>query len=73
MNDRLYMVLDPLGRADPYSTSTSQRRAMQLFASRRAGRPVSAAVAWLLWFNLWRRGYRLGFTPAIPEKELVNG
>lgn len=73
MSDRLYMVFDPLGRVDPYSTATSQSLAMQRFASRRAGRPVCSAVAWLLWFPLWSRGYRIAYHPAIPEKELANG
>nr|WP_300306973.1 hypothetical protein [Halomonas sp.] len=73
MSDRLYMVFDPQGRVDPYSTATSQSIAMQRFASRRAGRPVRSAVAWLLWFPLWSRGYRITYHPAIPEKELANG
>lgn len=73
MSDSLYMVLDPLGRADPYSTATSQKLAVQLFASRRAGRPVRSAVAWMLWLPLWSRGYRIAYYPAIPEKELSHG
>ncbi|QEM80186.1 hypothetical protein [Halomonas binhaiensis] len=73
MNDRFFMVFDPQGRVDPYSTATSQSLAMQRFASRRAGRPVRSAVAWLLWFPLWSRGYRIAYHPAIPEKELANG
>jgi hypothetical protein len=73
MSERLYLVSDPIGRVDPYSTATSQAIALQRFASRRAGRPVSTAVAWMLWLGLWCRGYRIVYTPAIPEEDLSHG
>ncbi|SDG27574.1 hypothetical protein SAMN05216571_10826 [Onishia taeanensis] len=73
MNDRLYLVRDPKGRVHPFSSGLSQGAAVQRFVSDRAGRPVRRPVAWLVWLNDWRRGYRVVFTPAIPQKELNHG
>lgn len=73
MSERLYLVSDPIGRVDPYSTATTQSQALKRFASRRAKRPVATAVAWLLWLNLWRRGYRIVYAPAIPHEDLTHG
>jgi len=70
---RLYLVRDPLGRVDPYSTTTSQAAAVQRFVQRRARRPVTTAVAWMIWLGLWCRGYRIVYTPAIPEEDLNDG
>lgn len=41
---RLYLVSDPLGRVDPYSTTTSQAAAVQRFVQRRARRPVTTCI-----------------------------
>ncbi len=73
MVERLYLVRDPAGRVDPYSTASSQGRAVQRFVARRAGRPVRTAVAWIVWLNHWRRGFRVVYLPAIPRKELPHG
>jgi hypothetical protein len=73
MTERLYLASDPLGRVDPYSTATSQGGALRMFISRRAGRKVASAVAWLVWLNYWRRGFRIVYAPAIPQKDLTHG
>lgn len=70
---RLYLIRDPQGRVDPYSTTTSQTTAVQRFVQRRACRPVSTAVACMVWLGLWCRGYRIVYTPAIPEEEVSHG
>ncbi|RCV89694.1 hypothetical protein DU505_08815 [Billgrantia montanilacus] len=64
---------DPAGRVDPYSPATTQGRAVQQFVSRRAGRPVRSAVAWLVWLNDWRKGCRVVYLPAIPNEDLNHG
>ncbi|WP_416139041.1 hypothetical protein ACM26W_01140 [Halomonas sp. HK25] len=73
MSDRLYLVSDPIGRVDPYSTNTSQGLAVQRFVQRRARRPVSTAAAWMVWLGLWCRGYRIVYAPAIPHEDLTHG
>lgn len=72
MNERLFLIRDPLGRVDPYSTNTSQARAVQRFVQRRARRPVTTAVAWMVWLGLWCRGFRIVYAPAIPEEDLAS-
>lgn len=73
MNERLYLVRDPRGRVHPFCAALSQGEAVRRFASHRAGHKVTRPVAWLLWFNDWRRGYRVVYAPAIPKEEMPHG
>ena len=65
MADCLYLVRDPRGRVLPESVGATQGHAVCRFATAVAGRNVGRLVAWLLWLNWWRLGYRVVYLPAL--------
>ncbi|SDK77557.1 hypothetical protein SAMN05661010_00041 [Modicisalibacter muralis] len=72
MNERIYLVRDPAGRVHQH-IDRSQGGAVQHFVAARAGQDVRRAVAWLVWLNYWRRGFRVVYAPAMPQEDTAHG
>lgn len=69
----LYLVRDARGRVCPESAGGSQGHAVCRFVSAVAGHDVNRFVAWMLWLNWWRLGYRIAYLPALTMQELTHG